>query len=48
MRGRYEFRHVTGAPWDATTPTAEVGGWIRLAEPRPYDAALIAALSDAV
>jgi acyl-CoA thioesterase len=47
MRERYEYRHVTGAPWDGPATTAETGGWIRLSEPRPYDAALIAALSDA-
>jgi acyl-CoA thioesterase len=47
MRERYEFRHVTGAPWDGPATAAETGGWIRLSEPRPYDAALVAALSDA-
>jgi acyl-CoA thioesterase len=47
MRERYEFRHVTGAPWDGPARTAETGGWIRLSEPRPYDTALVAALSDA-
>jgi acyl-CoA thioesterase len=47
MRGRYEYRHVVGAPWDDPGQVAETGGWIRLAEPRPYDAALVAALADA-
>lgn len=47
MRERYEFRHVTGAPWDGPGTAAETGGWIRLSEPRPYDDALVAALSDA-
>jgi acyl-CoA thioesterase len=47
MRERYEYRHLTGAPWDGPATTAETGGWIRLAEPRPYDAAVVAALSDA-
>jgi acyl-CoA thioesterase len=47
MRQRYEYRHVTGAPWEGPARTAETGGWIRLAEARPYDAALVAALSDA-
>jgi acyl-CoA thioesterase len=47
MRERYEFRHVTGAPWDGPASAAETGGWIRLSEPRPYDAPLVAALSDA-
>jgi acyl-CoA thioesterase len=47
IRERYELRHVTGAPWDGPADTAETGGWIRLAEQRPYDTALVAALSDA-
>ena len=47
MRERYEYRHLTGAPWDSPATTAETGGWIRLSEPRPYDAAVVAALSDA-
>ena len=47
LRERYQYRHVTGRPWDGPRETAETGGWIRLAEPRPYDAAVVAALSDA-
>jgi acyl-CoA thioesterase len=47
LRQRYEYRHVTGAPWEGPARTAETGGWIRLAEPRPYDTALVAALTDA-
>jgi acyl-CoA thioesterase len=47
MRQRYEYRHITGAPWDGPASSAETGGWIRLSEPRPYDTALVAALSDA-
>ena len=47
MRGRYEYRHVVGVPWDGPTDEAETGGWIRLREPRPYDAALVAAITDA-
>jgi acyl-CoA thioesterase len=47
MRERYEYRHVTGAPWDGPSHTAETAGWIRLAEQRPYDTALVAAMSDA-
>jgi acyl-CoA thioesterase len=47
MRRRYEFRRVTGAPWEGPARSAESGGWIRLVEPRPYDAALVAAISDA-
>ena len=47
MRGRYEYRHVHGLPGEGPSDQAETGGWIRLREPRPYDAALVAALSDA-
>lgn len=47
MRERYEYRHVDGVPWEGPSRIAETGGWIRLREPRPYDAALVAALSDA-
>ena len=47
MRGRYEYHHVVGLPWEGPADQAETGGWIRLREPRPYDAALVAALSDA-
>jgi acyl-CoA thioesterase len=47
MRGRYEYHHVVGLPWEGPTDQAETGGWIRLREPRPYDATLVAALSDA-
>ena len=47
MRERYEYAHVVGAPWDGPSRQAETGGWIRLHESRPYDAALVVALSDA-
>lgn len=47
MRGRYEYRHVMGAPWDQPSQTAETGGWVRLREPRPYDATLVTAMTDA-
>ena len=47
MRERYEYRHHTGAPWDSPGRTAETAGWIRLSERRAYDAALVAAMSDA-
>ena len=47
MRDRYEYHHVVGLPWEGPSDQAETGGWIRLREPRPYDAALVAALSDA-
>lgn len=47
MRDRYVYRHVMGAPGDGPLEQAETGGWIRLAEPRPYDAALVCAITDA-
>lgn len=47
MRERYEYKHVLGAPWDGPGATALTGGWMRLSEQRPYDAALLAAMSDA-
>jgi acyl-CoA thioesterase len=47
MRERYEYRHVVGAPWDGPSRQAETGGWIRLRELRPYDPALVVALTDA-
>jgi acyl-CoA thioesterase len=47
MRERYEYHHLTGIPWDGPQEQAETGGWIRLRERRPYDAALVAALTDA-
>ena len=52
LHERYERRWLWGAhpsdgsPANAGGEVAVCGGWIRLAEPRPYDAALIAALSD--
>ena len=47
MRDRYDYLHVVGAPWDGPSSQAETGGWIRLREPRSYDAALVVALADA-
>ena len=47
MRDRYEYRHVVGNPWDGPADEAETGGWIRLREPRPYDASVIVAMADA-
>jgi acyl-CoA thioesterase len=47
MRERYDYVHVVGAPWDGPSRQAETGGWIRLHESRPYDAALVVALTDA-
>lgn len=46
MRERYDYRVVVGNPWDGPWSRAETGGWIRLSDPRPYDAALIVAMSD--
>jgi len=46
MRARYEYRPAFGAPMGAHADRAEAGGWIRLAEPRPVDAPLLAAYSD--
>jgi len=47
MRGRFEERWAIGSrPW-AAGAKALAGGWIRLAEPRPLDAPLVAALTDA-
>jgi len=46
MRERYDSRWAIG-PHPGTAPADEIGGWIRLAEPRPYDAALLVAIADA-
>jgi acyl-CoA thioesterase len=49
MRERYEMRIALGRPpWDEAPATAAVtGGWMRLADPEPLDAHVIAALTDA-
>lgn len=48
MRHRYESRWAIGAlPGDGQARDALAGGWIRLAEPRPLDASLLAAYADA-
>jgi acyl-CoA thioesterase len=49
MRERYEMRIAIGrAPWEETRATEAItGGWIRLADPEPLDAHVIAALTDA-
>lgn len=47
MRDKYETRPVFGAPPFSGAATADVAGWIRLAEPTPIDAPVVAALSDA-
>lgn len=46
MHGRYDRRWLWGSP-GGSGGAAVCGGWIRLAEPGAYDAALLAALSDA-
>ncbi len=52
LRARYEERWVLGDPPFSPDPrrpdaAAEIGGWIRLVDPVPYDAPLLAALTDA-
>jgi acyl-CoA thioesterase len=44
---RFEFRPAVGAPPFSGADEALSGGWMRLREPAPLDAALVAALSDA-
>jgi acyl-CoA thioesterase len=49
MRERYEMRIALGRPpWEEAPAAAAVtGGWIRLTDPEPLDAHVIAALTDA-
>lgn len=47
FRQRYETRWAIGAPPLSRAPEAVTGGWIRLADRRPLDHLLIAALTDA-
>lgn len=47
MHDKYDTRQVLGAPPFSGAATADVAGWIRLAEPAPLDAAVVAALTDA-
>lgn len=50
MRARYETRWAIGTPpveGQTREGRAEVGGWIRLAEPAPVDHAVVAAFTDA-
>jgi acyl-CoA thioesterase len=47
FRDRYETVWAIGAPPLSRAAEAVTGGWIRLAEPRPLDHLLIAALTDA-
>jgi acyl-CoA thioesterase len=49
MRARYEQRWAIGAPPNEANAEAlaDVGGWIRLADPHPVDHTVVAALTDA-
>jgi acyl-CoA thioesterase len=47
MHERYEYRWAVGSPPGSGDSEALCGGWIRLAEPRCADAALVAAYTDA-
>ena len=47
LRERYEMRHALGGAPFSGADEAVSGGWIRLAEPRPVDHLLMAALTDA-
>ncbi|MBK9180174.1 MAG: thioesterase family protein [Acidimicrobiales bacterium] len=47
MRDRYESRWAVGHPPFSGAPQAVAGGWIRLVEPRPVDAPVVTALTDA-
>lgn len=47
IASRYNYRRAIGAPPFTESATAETGGWIQLNEPRPLDAALLAAMTDA-
>lgn len=47
MNERYEYRHALGALPGSGAEQALIGGWIRSAEPRVADAALVAAFTDA-
>lgn len=47
MHDRYEYRRALGGAPFSGAAEALVGGWIRLADPRPVDAAVAAAIADA-
>jgi acyl-CoA thioesterase len=47
MRERYESRTALPELSQAEAPRARTGGWIRLREPQPADAFVVAALADA-
>jgi acyl-CoA thioesterase len=43
----WDLRYAFGTPPGGKSPTADTGGWIRLAEPEPIDAIVVAAMADA-
>lgn len=43
----WDHRLALGAPPGATAARAETGGWMRLADPEPVDAPIVAAMTDA-
>jgi acyl-CoA thioesterase len=45
---RFEYRPVSSEAMFAGEPRAEVGAWLRLREPRPVDAVLLATVADAL
>jgi acyl-CoA thioesterase len=47
LHGRYEYRWALGGAPFSSAPEAVVGGWIRLRDPHPVDAAVAAAITDA-
>jgi acyl-CoA thioesterase len=47
MHDKYETRQVLGPPPFSGGATADLAGWIRLAEPTPLDPPVVAALADA-
>jgi acyl-CoA thioesterase len=47
MQARFEARPAIGPEPFTGADRSEVGGWLRLTEPRPYDPLLVAAITDA-
>ena len=43
----WDHRFAFGTPPGGKSPTAETGGWMRLTEPEPVDAVVVAAMADA-
>jgi acyl-CoA thioesterase len=43
----WDHRYALGTPPGGKSDTAETGGWLRLAEPEPVDAIVVAAMADA-